>query len=395
MAFKLTSGLIVLATMFAASTALPIVLRDFNDLEAMDLEARQDALSCYPVDVNQIKSLPAWGKIEQYARDTWGNGGWNIVTNPSEYPDRALQVCVKTSKVNTQFTEKPQCVSDRHNIEGQSTGATSEITFTTKRGSSQTSTWTVTRSSTIASSVKFTLSVGIPTIGTGGAETSISTEIRNERSSAFTGTVNNEESVMMKFSNEPGKQCKVDLLTETCTAKASGRVPVIADGFVWFNYKDKRAPKNDPNGSKHYKYAASINGILSEDERTTFIEFQGPVNSKSSSTYKTNCVDIGQPLPIKAATPAESTASKSTASASGTAVKIGSKPTTGKKPAAASKPATGKKPATKSTPTKSATKSSSTKNPATKATPAKKPAAKSAPAKKSTKPSPKNSVAKE
>lgn len=77
---------------------------------------------------------------------------------------------------------------------------------------------------------------------------------------------------MMKFSNEPGKQCKVDLLTETCTAKASGRAPVVADGFVWFNYKDKvsyvhsmslshgtshkspqRAPKNDPNGSKHYK----------------------------------------------------------------------------------------------------------------------------------------------
>ena len=42
--------------MFAASTALPIVLRDFDDFEALDLEARQDALSCYPVDVNQIKS---------------------------------------------------------------------------------------------------------------------------------------------------------------------------------------------------------------------------------------------------------------------------------------------------------------------------------------------------
>jgi hypothetical protein len=28
--------------------------------------------------------VPAWGKIEQYAKDTWGDGGWNIVTNPSE-----------------------------------------------------------------------------------------------------------------------------------------------------------------------------------------------------------------------------------------------------------------------------------------------------------------------
>ncbi|TEB36999.1 hypothetical protein FA13DRAFT_1787276 [Coprinellus micaceus] len=354
MAFKLTSGLVVLATMFAASTALPISLRDFDDFEAMDLEARQDALSCHPVDVNQIKSLPAWGKIEQYAKDTWGDGGWNIVTNPSDVISRPAPASVRE---DVQGEHSVHCACpDRHNIEGQSTGTTSEISFTTKRGSTQTSTWTVTRSSTLTTAVKFTLSVGIPTIGTGTAETSMSTEVKNERSSAFTGTVNNEESVLMKFSNAPGKQCKVELLTQTCTAKASGRVPVIADGFVWFNYKDKRAPKADPNGSKHYKYAASINRILSEAERTTFIEFQGPVNSKSSSTYKTDCVDIGKPLPIKAAAN----------SSKATAVKAGSKPTTGKEPAPASKPATGKKPATKPTTT--------TKKPATKTTPAKKPA---------------------
>lgn len=43
----------------------------------------------------------------------------------------------------------------------------------------------------------------------------------------------------MKFSNEAGKQCIVGLETQTCSATASGRVPVIMDGFVWFNYKDK------------------------------------------------------------------------------------------------------------------------------------------------------------
>jgi hypothetical protein len=129
------------------------------------------------------------------------------------------------------------------------------------------------------------------------------------------------------------------------------------------------------------KDAASINRILSEAERTTFIEFQGPVNSKSSSTYKTDCVDIGKPLPIKSA----ATSSKATA------VKAGSKPTTGKKPAPASKPATGKKPATKPTTTKKpATKTTPAKKPAKNATHPKKPAAK-----KATKPTPKTSAAKE
>ena len=154
-----------------------------------------------------------------------------------------------------------------------------------------------------------------------------------------------------------------------------------------------------PNSNVVQTDAANINRILSEAERTTFIEFQGPVNSKASSTYKTNCVDIGQPLPIKAA-PAGSTASKGTASTAGTAVKTGSKPTTGKKPApaTATKTATGKKPATTKSNTgkKPATKKATpTKKTATKATPAKKPAATSTTAKTSTKTPPKNSVAKE
>jgi hypothetical protein len=28
--------------------------------------------------------VPGWAKLEQYAKDTWGDGGWNIVTNPSD-----------------------------------------------------------------------------------------------------------------------------------------------------------------------------------------------------------------------------------------------------------------------------------------------------------------------
>jgi hypothetical protein len=31
-----------------------------------------------------MNSVPGWAKLEQYAKDTWGDGGWNIVTNPSD-----------------------------------------------------------------------------------------------------------------------------------------------------------------------------------------------------------------------------------------------------------------------------------------------------------------------
>ena len=109
----------------------------------------------------------------------------------------------------------------------------------------------------------------------------------------------------MTFSNKAGDQCKMELVTQMCTATAKGRAPVVASGFVWFNYEDKRAPKS--GGDAHYKCEISlsltespltpspladsinIDSILSEDERTSFIEFQGPMNSKSSTTYNTNC----------------------------------------------------------------------------------------------------------
>ena len=55
----------------------------------------------------------------------------------------------------------------------------------------------------------------------------------------------------MKFSNKAGDQCKMELVTQMCTATAKGRAPVVASGFVWFNYEDKRAPKS--GGDAHYK----------------------------------------------------------------------------------------------------------------------------------------------
>jgi len=35
--------------------------------------------------------VPGWAKLEQYAKDTWGDGGWNIVTNPPEVRSLIIQ----------------------------------------------------------------------------------------------------------------------------------------------------------------------------------------------------------------------------------------------------------------------------------------------------------------
>ena len=29
-----------------------------------------------------LRAVPGWSRVEQYARDTWGTGDWDIIINP-------------------------------------------------------------------------------------------------------------------------------------------------------------------------------------------------------------------------------------------------------------------------------------------------------------------------
>lgn len=284
----------ILAVLFASislTSALPISFDDFAALE------ERDGLSCYPLDVDQMKKLPGWGKLEQYAKDTYGEGGVNIVTNPSEYSDRPANACVNVAKVQVQWSGKPQCTESTTDINGKATGTSADISFSQKTGSEQSASWTVTRSSEICSSVSFNVGVELPGLVSAGVSLSASTTIKNERSSSFTTATNDMKETTVSYKNDSGKQCHMALKTKTCTASASGKVPVVASGYVWFNYDDKRAPKNDPNGSAHYKYSIPIDSVLSEAERTSFVEFQGPVNGVNKALYDVNCKKMAKAKP--------------------------------------------------------------------------------------------------
>jgi len=286
----------VLLTLLLASasitSAVPIFIED-SDL--VDISARE-GLSCYPLTVDQVKKLPGWRKVEQYARDNWGEK-YGLNMNPPEYSERGANACVNVAKVDVHWNQKPQCSDSRMNIDGKTSGTTSSITFTQRTGSEQSASWTVTKASDITASVSLNVEVGVPGMFTAGMSASTSTSIRNERSSSFTTSSNDMKETTLTYQNDSGKRCKMELITKTCSATASGRVPVIATGNVWFYY-DKAVPrKGGAANDKHYHWTVKLERILSEAERTSYTEFQGPVKGVSKAVYDVNCKNQAKPKP--------------------------------------------------------------------------------------------------
>ncbi|KAF6747023.1 hypothetical protein DFP72DRAFT_1175259 [Ephemerocybe angulata] len=292
MAVLLNHRFISMAMLLAStsiSTAIPI--SKFQEVELVE----RGASSCYALTVDQAKTLPGWSKIEKYAQDTWGDGKVNIVTNPKEYPKSTADACIHATSLPVKWIDGGvKCSATKSTIQGQVDGTTQQVTFQQQTGTDQTGQWTVTSASELAENEEFTLGLDIPSDGIkAGLSESTTTTVTNTRSSSFTTVNKNLQTTTLAYENKSGQQCEMTLETQTCIGTAKGSAPVVATGMIWFNYTDKRAPKNDPKGPKHYKYAVDIASVLSEADRTSYIDFQGPVNSVSKTWYATGCKATG------------------------------------------------------------------------------------------------------
>ncbi|KAJ2913612.1 hypothetical protein MD484_g6801, partial [Candolleomyces efflorescens] len=352
-----------------------------------DLFERQIS-NCYPLSVDQAKQLPGWAKLEQYAKDTWGEGGWNIVTNPEDFRDRPANACIEVARVPLQWAQQPQCSKSTAEIQGKSVGTTTKVAFDVEQGTEAKTSLSVTPlilrlyisgSSSITTSVSFNVGFSLPGGLDAGIDTSFSTTLTNEQSKTTENTSGKITKQHYEFDNEDGKQCKMTVETSDCAATAIGRIPVVAKGFVWFNYEDRRAPKADPNGGEHYKYSATIEQVLSEAERTSWIEVQGPVNTVTKANYETNCSKAGtgkKAAPKKKPSEKEKEGGKKPSSGASAPPKKGEPKTPepkGKKPA---------KPSPQSAPGKPAPAKSGVKAPAGKTPSGKRPSTKPKPSEK-------------
>lgn len=280
------------------SYAVPVevgtsILHLERSLEAYELlSVRADGAACHPISSEEFQKLPTWSKITKYVEETYGSLDARFIANPTEYPDSVLQACLKDSFIPVQFAEKPQCSTSERTLSGSSVGSGTGVKYTTKRGFSQSTSWSVTGTSSLSIGTKFTVSVGFPEVADVSSETSISTTITNERSSSFKTDNNQEESLELTVDNKDGEMCKVNQKSTVCTATAKGRAPVVAQGQFWFFFHDSREMKDHPEYGSHFHWNVNIADVLSEEERTSYMTFEGPTSINSNDAYKTNCGKI-------------------------------------------------------------------------------------------------------
>jgi len=248
------------------------------------------ASACTPLTLQQVQSLPGWSKIQQYAKDTYGDGGVNIVVNPPEYPQSGATVCLQDGTIPIKLQGTPSCTSNNGQIGGTVTGTTGSMGLTYSQGFSNTATWTVTQESSLAVGVELSATIGIPDIDSVTASVTTTATISNSLSKSFTTTVDNQQMQTMNVNTVDGKKCVGTMTTKTCNVQGTGSSRYVASGSVWFNYDDARAPKSDPNGGKHYKYSVDIASVLTNiDDRSSTMSFSGAMQITSKTNFAAKC----------------------------------------------------------------------------------------------------------
>ncbi|KAJ3531615.1 hypothetical protein NMY22_g8081 [Coprinellus aureogranulatus] len=250
------------------------------------------AVSCFPLQVADASKLPAWHKVTEYLDKTYGKGYDTLHFNDAQYPQRTADACMDVASVPIRFADEPRCSTSKAEIQGNVDGTNQTVSFLEKIGTEQKTSWTVTKESTVGFGVEFSLGFEIPKIGSGGVSVHVDAEFKNTRSDSFETTSTNMRETKFEFVNRDGQQCKFEIESQACTATATGTAPVIAKGQLLAKYPNRRKSAENADYGEHYHWFVNLEDVLTEEERTSWIEFQGPVSVSSNAAYQTDCAPV-------------------------------------------------------------------------------------------------------
>jgi len=257
-------------------------------LEAAELIGRATgAIRCSMLDLDDAQSLPGWPKLEQYARKTWGDGDWSITINPPGYKDKPATMCVSKLPAAVIATGGPNCTETRVDIQPKKKGSS---TIPVDEGFTNRGNWNITNVTTAAHAEFFQATFQLPNI----------TQVRlgpmkavgafiNAPDNSFVTTATNVTIRNAQVTPVPDKHCIGTILNQQCITPAQGRIQLIASGYIWFNYKTKRAPLAHPKGGKHSRYTVKIEDVLNTTERSAWIDFKGYMNTSMRNDYYDEC----------------------------------------------------------------------------------------------------------
>jgi len=245
------------------------------------------ASPCSRLDLDDAESLPGWPKLLQYARSTWGEGDWTIEINPPGYKDKPATMCV-ANPVKVTATGPSNCTEQRKDIPPVTKGGTQ---VRVDEGYTNTGVWNITNVTTAAHAEFFSGQFQMPNI-TKLHFKSITTvgKCINAPYNSFSTVASNVTYKNNELTQVNDKTCIGTILEQQCITPAQGRIQLFATGYVWFNYKTRRAPLANPKGGKHKKYTVKIEDVLKNvTDRSTWIDFTGYMNTTWRYDYFDEC----------------------------------------------------------------------------------------------------------
>jgi uncharacterized protein YjhX (UPF0386 family) len=238
--------------------------------------------------LDDVQQLPGWSRVEQYARDTWGTGDWDIIINPHGYKDKRATMCVADS-VPVVATKAPLCHESRVEIKEDKSHRINVVQGYTNSGF-----WNINNVTSAAHSFFFEGKFKMPNITQQSNDTLHSITGKGVFINAhyndfltFAANTTNKDTEVTKIRD---KSCIPTVREETCIIEAEGRIQIIATGHIWIQYKTKRAPLANPDGGKHSRYTFKIEEVLKNaTDRSAWIDFSGFMNTTMRSDYYDEC----------------------------------------------------------------------------------------------------------
>jgi len=257
-------------------------------LEKMELNKRAPvATRCSPLDLDDAQSLPGWGRLEQYARTTWGDGDWTITINPPGYKDKPATICV-ADPVVVEVTGDPECTTTRVDIPPEKKGTTR---VKVDEGYTNIGNWNITNVTSAAHAEFFSARFQMPNI-TDVQLFSLKANGKfiNAPDNSFTTVASNVTFETTELTTIQDKRCIGTIQNRQCIVPSRGRIQLVASGYIWFNYKTKRAPLANPKGGKHSRYTLKIEDMLKNTtDRSAWIDFTGYMNTTMRLDYYDEC----------------------------------------------------------------------------------------------------------
>jgi len=257
-------------------------------LEKRELSKRAPAATpCSPLDLDDAQSLPGWGQLEQYARTTWGDGDWTITINPPGYKDKPATMCV-ADPVLVEMTGEPECVSTRVDIVPEKKNSNH---IKVDEGYKNVGNWNITNVTSAAHAEFFSGNFLMPNITKVQLFSLKATgKFINAPHNSFTTVASNITFKPTELTTVQDKRCIGTVNNQQCIVPSRGRIQLVASGYIWFNYKTKRAPLANPKGGKHSRYTVKVEDVLKNaTDRSVWIDFSGYMNTTMRSDYFDEC----------------------------------------------------------------------------------------------------------